>query len=231
MARLRGEAKEEDSTFGRAALPFVGPANDAPLYNPAAHRFAMAPLVANLVDEPFRFSRDRDTLRREEPADAARSPGTAPRYASPMSEARDARRWAAYERLAGDSAAAPNERAQALARIAALRARYPGGRPKVADAAEPAGKAPGPRWRWANASSAQEESREPPPRPDPEAARVRREQAVARQRADVERVPRWQSSETLRALHDSGTEWSTEEQGWFKEQRVRLTGSSRAVDL
>lgn len=147
------------------------------------------------------------------------------------SEGRDARRWAAYERLAGDSAAAPNERAQAVERIAALRARYPGGRPKADDTPNPGWKAAGSRWRWANASSAQEEPPEPPPRPDPEAARVRREQAVARQRADVERVPRWESSETLRALHDSGAEWSTEEQGWFKEQRVRLTGSSRAVDL
>ena len=36
MARLGGEAKEEDSTFGPARLARVGSANDAPLHTVAA---------------------------------------------------------------------------------------------------------------------------------------------------------------------------------------------------
>ncbi len=163
---------------------------------------------------------------------------------------RDARRWASYERLAADRAASPSERAQAGDRLAELRARYPEGRP-----VRPGERryAHGAGWGRAGAASAWEAAyreaayreaaaRAAGPPEDPEAARAReaaqaevdrqhREEAVRQQRANVERVPGWARSGTLQDLHASPLAWSPEDHERFKEQRARLTGSSRAVDL
>jgi hypothetical protein len=147
------------------------------------------------------------------------------------SETRDARRWATYERLAADPAAAPSERAQAVEQLATLRARYPNGRPGRREAPEP-GRWTGRRtyahgWAW-----------QEPPEPDPAARaaseaedRLRHKRAVEVQQQSVERVPRWETSVVLRDLHSCRGAWSEEEQAAFKAARIRLTGSSRAVDL
>ncbi len=139
---------------------------------------------------------------------------------------RDARRWVAYERLAADASASASERAQARERLVDLRARYPEGRPR------PPGELRyrrGRRWGW--------EEEEPPAPVDPvvsaaraAAERAAGEDAVRGQRASVLRVPGWERSETLRELLASPTPWSSDDHLRFKEQRVRLTGSSRAVD-
>lgn len=152
------------------------------------------------------------------------------------SEARDARRWATFERLVADPAAAPSERAQAAEQLELLRARYPGGPPAQARPVPPGRRSAGHRtyghspWGEAEAPRARETD------PAEQAARAaearrQREQAVAAQRAAVERVPDWQRSGMLRDLHASDAVWGEEERRWFKEQRVRLTGSSRASDL
>jgi len=150
---------------------------------------------------------------------------------------RDARRWAAYERLAGDPSASASERAQAGEHLAALRARYPNGRPTPPGERRYA-HAPGWARRPRGWPFTEEEEPAPPPPEPPEARRARmdaearaRDAAVAQQRANVERVPGWQRSSTLQELHASRAPWSSEEQQRFKEQRARLTGSSRAVDL
>ena len=140
---------------------------------------------------------------------------------------RDARRWVAYERLAADTSAAPSERAQARERLAELRTRYPDGRPRPA--AEMRYRR-GRRWGWG-----EEEERPPPEDPAVAAARANAERAaseaaVRAQRASVLRVPGWERSETLRELLAATAPWSSDEQLRFKDQRVRLTGSSRAVD-
>lgn len=147
---------------------------------------------------------------------------------------RDARRWAAYERLAADPSASPSERKQARDRIADLRARYPHGRPRP----------PGERryaHGWGRAAGGYGYAYEPPPPPPPvdpsvvaaraAAERAAREEAVRAQRANVERVPKWEGSYTLRELHAAPNPWSADDHQRFKEQRARMTGSSRAVDL
>ncbi|MDP2311632.1 MAG: hypothetical protein Q8P41_01905 [Pseudomonadota bacterium] len=144
---------------------------------------------------------------------------------------RDVRRWAAYERLAADPSASPSERMQARERLVDLRARYPHGRPR------PPGErryAHGAGWARAGGRGDGDEA----PREDAaaaharaEAERVARDEAVRRQRANVERVPGWAASGPLCDLHASRAEWAPEEHQRFKEQRARLTGSTRAVDL
>ncbi len=151
----------------------------------------------------------------------------------PKTDDRDARRWTAYERLAADASASPSERLQARDRLADLRARYPHGRPA------PAGERRYAHGGWARATAGRWWSPEPEvAREDPAAAQARadaerhaQEESVRLQRANVERVPGWAGNGTLRELHASRAPWSPEEQQRFKEQRARLTGSSRAVDL
>jgi hypothetical protein len=149
---------------------------------------------------------------------------------------RDARRWAAYERLVGDPSASESERVQAGEHLAALRARYPNGRP-----APPGERRYAHGTGWSRRPRGWPFAEEPPPEPPPEAPEARRARmdaearardvAVEQQRANVERVPGWTRSSTLQELHESRAPWSSEEQQRFKEQRARLTGSSRAVDL
>ena len=141
---------------------------------------------------------------------------------------RDARRWSAFERLAADASASPSERTQAREQIEALRQRYPGGRPRTV--AEEADDEPG--WGWRD----RRHHREPEPSPAEReaaaaAARARRAEAVAAQRALVERVPGWEKSAALQDMRSCSAAWSPEEQALFKAERIRLTGSSRAVDL
>lgn len=141
-------------------------------------------------------------------------------------EHRDARRWTAFERLAADPAASASERAQAMEQIEALRQRYPEARPvDPAERQQPRGGRGDRRGRWA------EEPEPAQPEEDPAEAKRRREEAVQRQVAAVERVPGWQASAILGDLRSCRSAWSAEEQAAFKAERIRLTGSSRAVDL
>lgn len=145
-------------------------------------------------------------------------------------ESRDARRWSAYERLAADASASESERRQARARLDDLRRRYPNGLPRERTYTRGTTSGWGNGW-WhggARPGGWDESAREEHQR---RAEQERRAEAVRRQRADVKRVPRWETSGTLRELHESTSEWSDEERWRFNEQRVRLTGSSRAVDL
>lgn len=157
-------------------------------------------------------------------------------------EARDARRWTAYERLAADPAASPSERTQAKDQLDTLRARYPAGQPggrRERGVQDAWWRTAGPR-HYARAEWARHEwvRPEPPAPPTPqeaaaqaEEARAARERAVEQQQASVERVPRWETSATLQDLHAMRSEWSPEDHRRFKDQRARLTGSSRAVDF
>lgn len=146
---------------------------------------------------------------------------------------RDARRWAAYERLVSDPAASPSEQQQARAHLDALRQRYPQGLPQEQEGGED------PFQAWAEElARVWSRMRAEPQREDPRvtaakaaAERQAQEEAVRRQRADVERVPGWDKSGVLQELHARNGAWSREEQQLFRDARVRLTGSSRAVDL
>ena len=148
--------------------------------------------------------------------------------------ARDFRRWDSYERLASDASASESERAQARSRIEELRARYPEGRPKWTERRNYGGwahqydAAPDEWARWAEREREREAERE---RRRAREERMRHTQAVRAQRIEVERVPNWQTCPQLRELHDCRSEWSSDEYDLFKQIRVRLTGSSRAVDL
>lgn len=51
---------------------------------------------------------------------------------------------------------------------------------------------------------------------------------------DLQRRTGWpytETSATMRELHSATSAWDTDSHRAFKDQRVRLTGSSRAVDL
>lgn len=124
---------------------------------------------------------------------------------------RDARRWDAYERLMADSAASPSERAQAETQLQSLKARYPQGPPNSTF------------WREAQARAQAKATAE--------AAQWVRAEAVQQQRAKVEKIAVWAQDGMLRDLHSCTDAWSAEEQQMFKAARIRLTGSSRAVDL
>ena len=139
-----------------------------------------------------------------------------------MSEQRDARRWSAFERMARDPAASESERAQARAQIDALRKRYPGARPRGPD--------PDPRRRGGAWWEGEDEPSPAEREAAATAARERRAAAVAQQRSSIERVTRWETSSILRDLRECGDVWSEEERRAYKDERVRLTGSSRAVD-
>lgn len=161
-------------------------------------------------------------------------------------ETRDGRRWSTYERLAADPTASASERTQAREQLDTLRQRYPAGPPGRRErgvndawwrAAGPRTysrqEAPRPEARWASPEelAAEAERVRQAREVQAEAARVHRERAVEHQRASVERVPRWEASGILQELHASRSEWSQEEHRRFKDQRARLTGSSRAVDF
>lgn len=152
------------------------------------------------------------------------------------------RRWAAYERLAADPGASESERKQARERLDALRQRYPNGRPhqkqernyrRWAEWEDEQDKSYRRWWQSWNGSYGEydPDAERRSEKAKAEQARREREAAVRQQRAWVEAVPLWKTSATLCELHRSTSAWSHDEHAAFKAQRVRLTRSSRAVDL
>lgn len=150
-------------------------------------------------------------------------------------EEQDAHRWTTYEALCKEgSGAAPAEVAQAAKHLAALRLKYPKGKPGAVPPVDPwmnandwfnkhpwntasgyntwAGTTPDPEA--AAKAKAEREAREAKQR---EETRLR---AIQQQRNKIEGTPDWWSVEALRELHRAESAWSTED-------KVRLNEVAR----